>query len=615
MGKVTGFMEAGRKTAREARGRSARRGLPRDLHRALRGAAARYRPRAAWIAASPSATTAARSETSFRTGTTSCTAGRWREALSRLQRTNNFPEFTGRICPAPCESACVLGINDEPVTIELIEKTIAERGFAEGWVVPEPPARRSGKRVAVIGSGPSGLAAAQQLNRAGHRGDALREEGPRGRAASLRHSRFQAREMDHRSPRRDPRRGGGRDSHGRSRGPRHHRSRSCCATTTPCCCRVAPRPREISPCPGATSTACTSQWISSSSRTGGLRATPCPTRVRSSPRARTCSCSAEATRAPTASEPAIARARSTCTTSSCSSARPRFGRTTRPWPLHPTAVPDPAHLDLARGGRLARLGYLDDEILRLERARREAARGARPLRGRPIPRPVGGEMVTVPGSEFTLDVDLVLLALGFVGPVPDGIVKQLGVALDRARQHRDERLRLERPEGLRGGRHASRPVAGRVGDRRGTQGRGADRPRPARRLALARRESLRGKVGAHLRRQVREDPVHAKAARAGAARLDRRRCRRSRGSPPRALRARAPRSRAGGAGARPRADAPRALEDVAGLADRDERAEARPPTRARASRASTESEKLEKSVRSRIPRRRTSSSAIRSSPA
>jgi glutamate synthase (NADPH/NADH) small chain len=94
--------------------------------------------------------------------------GKWRDALERLHRTNNFPEFTGRICPAPCESACVLGINDDPVTIEFIEKTIVERGFAEGWITPEPPARRTGKKVAIVGSGPAGLAAAQQLNRAGH---------------------------------------------------------------------------------------------------------------------------------------------------------------------------------------------------------------------------------------------------------------------------------------------------------------------------------------------------------------------------------------------------------------------------------------------------------------
>ena len=94
--------------------------------------------------------------------------GRWQEAVRALHATNNFPEFTGRICPAPCEAACVLGINEPPVTIKQIEKTIIDRAFEEGWIVPEPPAVRSGKRVAVIGSGPAGLAAAQQLARAGH---------------------------------------------------------------------------------------------------------------------------------------------------------------------------------------------------------------------------------------------------------------------------------------------------------------------------------------------------------------------------------------------------------------------------------------------------------------
>lgn len=93
---------------------------------------------------------------------------RWQEALRQLHATNNFPEFTGRICPAPCEAACVLGINDDPVTIKLVEQKIIDRGFAEGWVRPEPPRHRTGKKVAVIGSGPAGLAAAQQLNRAGH---------------------------------------------------------------------------------------------------------------------------------------------------------------------------------------------------------------------------------------------------------------------------------------------------------------------------------------------------------------------------------------------------------------------------------------------------------------
>jgi len=92
----------------------------------------------------------------------------WRDAIDRLHATNNFPEFTGRLCPAPCEEACVLGINEPPVTIEQIEKEIVENAFAEGWIKPEPPAVRTGKKIAVIGSGPAGLAAAQQLNRAGH---------------------------------------------------------------------------------------------------------------------------------------------------------------------------------------------------------------------------------------------------------------------------------------------------------------------------------------------------------------------------------------------------------------------------------------------------------------
>ena len=94
--------------------------------------------------------------------------GRWKEALDALNATNNFPEFTGRICPAPCEASCVLSINEDPVTIEYIEKAIADRGFQEGWVVPEPPKVRTGKRVAVVGSGPAGMACAQQVNRAGH---------------------------------------------------------------------------------------------------------------------------------------------------------------------------------------------------------------------------------------------------------------------------------------------------------------------------------------------------------------------------------------------------------------------------------------------------------------
>jgi glutamate synthase (NADPH/NADH) small chain len=94
---------------------------------------------------------------------------RWKEALDRLHKTNNFPEFTGRVCPAPCEGACVLGIIEPAVTIKNIENAIIDRGFSEGWVTAKPPAKRTGKRVAIVGSGPTGLAAAAQLNKVGHR--------------------------------------------------------------------------------------------------------------------------------------------------------------------------------------------------------------------------------------------------------------------------------------------------------------------------------------------------------------------------------------------------------------------------------------------------------------
>jgi glutamate synthase (NADPH) small chain len=106
---------------------------------------------------------------------------KWQDAIVQLHATNNFPELTGRICPAPCESACVLAINDESVAIEQIEMAIAERAFAEGWIVPEPPERRSGKSVGVIGAGPAGLAVAAELNKSGHLVTVYeRDEGPGG---------------------------------------------------------------------------------------------------------------------------------------------------------------------------------------------------------------------------------------------------------------------------------------------------------------------------------------------------------------------------------------------------------------------------------------------------
>src|SRR4051794_19246459 len=101
----------------------------------------------------------------------------WHEALRNLQSTNNFPEFTGRVCPAPCEASCTLTLEGAPVTIKTIECAIAARGWQEGWIAPEPADTLTGKRVAVVGSGPAGLAAAQQLPRGGHEGDVFGEKG------------------------------------------------------------------------------------------------------------------------------------------------------------------------------------------------------------------------------------------------------------------------------------------------------------------------------------------------------------------------------------------------------------------------------------------------------
>ncbi|MCK4627769.1 MAG: NAD(P)-binding protein, partial [Sedimentisphaerales bacterium] len=94
--------------------------------------------------------------------------GRWQQACEMLHLTNNFPEITGRVCPAPCEAACTLSVNDEPVLVKHIEFQIVERGFEQGWIKPKPPLHKTGKRIAIVGSGPAGLAAAQQLARAGH---------------------------------------------------------------------------------------------------------------------------------------------------------------------------------------------------------------------------------------------------------------------------------------------------------------------------------------------------------------------------------------------------------------------------------------------------------------
>lgn len=354
--------------------------------------------------------------------------GRWREALSRLQRTNNFPEFTGRICPAPCESACVLGIDDEPVTIELMEKTIAERGFAEGWVVPEPPARRSGKRVAVIGSGPSGLAAAQQLNRAGHEVTLFEKKDRVG--GLLRYGipdfKLEKWTIDRRveilvAEGVEIRAGVhvGRDI----TGEKLLRDYDAVLLSG-----GAEAPRDLLvPGRDLDGVHFAMDFLEQQNRRVAGDSVPDETAI-------------------LATGKNVLVLGGGDTGSDCVGTSHRQGAKhvynfellerppevrpdEAPWPLHP--LPS----QILRTSTSHEEGGSRDWGISTTRfsgsnGRLEKLHAVRVRFGAPDPATGRRQMETVPGSEFALDVDLVLLALGFVGPISDGIVKQLGVALD-----------------------------------------------------------------------------------------------------------------------------------------------------------------------------------------
>ena len=174
----------------------------------------------------------------------------WRDAIDRLHATNNFPEFTGRLCPAPCEAACVLGINADPVTIKQVEVEIIDRAWDEGWVKPQMPSVKTGKRVAVIGSGPAGLAAAQQLTRAGH--DVWCSSGTTASAACCAtaspSSRWRSATSSGASPRWRPRAPSSAPTPGSAT---RSTSRSCSPPTTPSCSPAGPPRGATCRCPGA----------------------------------------------------------------------------------------------------------------------------------------------------------------------------------------------------------------------------------------------------------------------------------------------------------------------------------------------------------------------------
>ena len=212
---------------------------------------------------------------------------RWRDAIDQLHATNNFPEFTGKLCPAPCEAACVLEIREgDAVTIKQIEVSIINRAFDEGWVVPRPPSFETGRSVAVIGAGPSGLAAAQQLRRARPRGDRLRARRGGRRARALRRAGLQDREVGGRAPPRPaPRRGRAVRVRGRRRASTSAPT-SCASATTRSSSPPARACRATCRSRAASSTASTTRWSTSTAATAGSPATA-RARRRSAPPAST----------------------------------------------------------------------------------------------------------------------------------------------------------------------------------------------------------------------------------------------------------------------------------------------------------------------------------------
>ena len=499
MGKPTGFFEFAGRCPRAGPSRCGCATGARSTSRSPRTRPA-ARGRAAWTAASPSATRAARSGTSSRSGTTSSTAATGPRRLERLHATNNFPEFTGRLCPAPCEGACVLGINAEPVTIERIEYEIAERALGEGWVDAPGPAgahRQVGRRRGVGPAGPGLRPAAGpgrtrrrrlRAGRATRRAAALRDprvqdgEGASSTAASRRcgpRASSSAAPPPSACPAPDARDRRRHREPGQRRGPgaacapdvRGRLGRSRCApSSTPWCWPAGPRCPRTCPCRGASLAGVhfAMDYLKPSNlvREGALDdvADLGPGQARRHHRRRRHRRRLPGHRpppgrlvGPPARDPAPA---------------PR--RPARRQPLADVAA-DPPHLVGARGGRRPPLQRDDHRASSTTATARCAPCGATSVEmaataGRPAFEPV-------PGSEFELPCELVLLAMGFVGAERRGVVGELGLELDARGNVAVRRELADQPRGgVRVRRHDPRPEPHRVGHRRGPLVRGERRP-------------------------------------------------------------------------------------------------------------------------------------------
>jgi len=353
--------------------------------------------------------------------------GRWKEAIDTLHATNNFPEFTGWVCPAPCEASCVLGINDDPVTIKQIELAIVEHAWREGWIKPLPPKQRTGKKVAVIGSGPSGLACAQQLNRAGHlvtvferadrigglltygipdfklekwivqrRIDQMREEGVEFRTNANVGKNVPISEL--------------RENY-----------------DAIILCGGATKPRDL-PVPGRELDGVhyAMEFLPQQNRRVAGDA-ELPSREISAKGKKVIVIGGGDTG-------------SDCVGTSLRQGavsvhqfelmpKPPSQRTdSMPWPMWPMILrSSSSHEEGESAGRLYRDWSVSTKCFegdgKLERLRGVRLEWDTPAGGRP-------QMNEVAGSEFTLDADLVLLAMGFLGPEPDGMIADLGLKLD-----------------------------------------------------------------------------------------------------------------------------------------------------------------------------------------